>query len=478
MSQQANPLAAVSCQQASSTTAEEDEPNEGNRRAGEELMPRPSGNAAKKTNLQVPNHESSAYGRPFWCSYISNTALMVAVSMLFRYADFVAILGGKEFVLGCVVGVGVSGAVIMRIFQGVAIDRYGARAIWVGSMTLLVLSLLSHLAIRRLDASVYLARMAYATSLAGAAGASITFVSLRSPPGRTAEMIGALGSSGFIGMAVGPTIADLVFRGETVSRQRVDLMFCTASAIALVSLAAAIMAVSGHDKPRIRKKRQPPVWWLVRRYYPGRVLIASVAMGMGIGIPFTFVRTYADEVSITHIGHFFFVYSATAFSMRVFARTLPDRWGTRRTILLGSFFLCAGMLSFLIAVDQWTMLVPAVLTGVGHAFVFPAAVTGGCLAFPARYRGLATAVMLTMFDLGNLVGQPTVGGLLLAARRAGLPAYPTMFSLVTLILVLAGVYYGCEPPRKPRSARIARRPEHWSIPTRATPADDEGRVGS
>ena len=37
--------------------------------------------------------QSSAYGPRFWATYLSNIALMVAVSLLFRYADFVAALG-------------------------------------------------------------------------------------------------------------------------------------------------------------------------------------------------------------------------------------------------------------------------------------------------------------------------------------------------------------------------------------------------
>jgi MFS family permease len=414
----------------------------------------PAASTSEDISAAGDSSGDSVYGRAFWCSYLSNTALTLAVSMLFRYADFVAILGGEEFVLGCIIGIGVSGAVLMRIFQGMAIDRYGARAVWIASMVFLVVSLVAHLAITQLDGWVYVARIAYATSLAGAAGASITFVSLRSPRGRTAEMIGALGSSGFIGMAVGPAIADLMFRDAEISRWQVDAMFRCAAAIAVVSLIAAVAAVSGDGKPVTTNRRKPPVWWLVRRYYPGRILMVSVALGMVIGIPYTFVRTYAKEQAITGIGLFFLVYSVVAFSMRVFARTLPDRWGARRTIVFGSVFLCLGMLAFLVTTNAWTMMLPAVLTGVGHAFVFPAAITGGSLAFPARYRGLATAVMLAMFDLGNLIGQPIVGGLLATSRRLGWAAYPTMFIVVTGMMATAAAFYAWEPDAHERRRGI------------------------
>ena len=47
-------------------------------------------------------------------------------------------------------------------------------------------------------------------------------------------------------------------------------------------------------------------------------------------------------------------------------------------------------------------------------FVWP----GESLAFPIWYRGIATTLILTMFDIGNLVGQPAVGSILTLAKRA------------------------------------------------------------
>ena len=68
-----------------------------------------------------------AYGRPFWMAYTSNWLLMVGVSLLFRYADFVTLLGGTEFHLGWIVGVGMVGSLAMRLSMGSCIDRYGSR---------------------------------------------------------------------------------------------------------------------------------------------------------------------------------------------------------------------------------------------------------------------------------------------------------------------------------------------------------------
>jgi ABC-type branched-subunit amino acid transport system permease subunit len=81
------------------------------------------------------------------------------------------------------------------------------------------------------------------------------------------------------------------------------------------------------------------------------------------------------------------------------------------------------------------------LGGIAHAFVFPAAMADGSLAFPMRYRGLATTLMLTVFDLGSLIGQPAVGSVIKLAQFMGWPAYPLMYVSVALLLLLVLAIY-------------------------------------
>ena len=57
----------------------------------------------------------SPYGLPFWRAYMANTAVMVAIALLYRYADFVTLLGGTELHLGWIVGVGMVGSLLVRL---------------------------------------------------------------------------------------------------------------------------------------------------------------------------------------------------------------------------------------------------------------------------------------------------------------------------------------------------------------------------
>jgi predicted MFS family arabinose efflux permease len=73
--------------------------------------------------------------------------------------------------------------------------------------------------------------------------------------------------------------------------------------------------------------------------------------------------------------------------------------------------------------------------------LFPAVVAGGSMTFPDRYRGLGMTLVMASFDVGNLVGAPTVGVILHSCEVLGMPPYPTMFVSVTAILAVATVYY-------------------------------------
>ena len=397
------------------------------------------------------NVDYRIFGAEFACVYIANTCMTMAMSLLFRYADFVRYLGGTEADLGWIVGLGTVGAICMRVFQGVAIDRVGAGRIWLGSLLMVIFSLACHLQIENVhNVWIYLVRILFMTGMAGSFGASITFVSQKTPKHRTGEMIGLLGSSGFIGMAIGPSMVDYLMRTDEWNRTVINRPFWVSMALigaaflsaSAASLLGAKMQIAKKPKKRSVRRVRTPIWWLVRRYHPGAILVMGIAMGVGINIPFAFVRPFARELSITGIGPYFLVYAGTAFTVRLFCRKLPDVWGVRPAVLVGTSFLAASMFSFALVSGEITLLLPAALGGVAHAFVFPAAMAGGSLSFPLRYRGLATTLMLTMFDLGNLAGQPVFGTLVSWIEPTGWPAYPLTFSLAGCLLVLfSGMYW-------------------------------------
>ncbi len=397
---------------------------------------------------KTDDDEPARYGRWFWLTYASNTAVMTAVSLLFRYADFVHALKGTELDLGWIVGVGMFGSLLMRLAQGVGIDRYGPRQVWLWSTALFVVTCVAHLWVERIDTPfVYVLRVVYTVSVAGIFGSSITYVSRSASVARMAETIGLLGTSGFVGMVLGTYLGDVLCGVGSPDRVHLNRMFLAAAGMGAFSLVLAALATRGQIRPAAR--RQLPVFWVLRRYHPGSILLVGVAMGFGIGLPGIFLRAFAADLGIPKIAMFFAVYSPMAFGTRLATRRLPSRIGVRPMILAGLGCLVASMLLYLPIRYQWQFVIPAIFLGAAHAMLFPAVMAGGSAQFPVRYRGLSTTLMLAMFDLGNLVGAPLVGAILHGAREIGWPPWTTMFVSVAVLLALIGVYYAISSRKSP-----------------------------
>jgi MFS family permease len=382
---------------------------------------------------------------------VANSLIMIAVTLLYRYADFVTFLGGSEFDVGLIVGVGMVGSLAMRFAQGTGIDHFGARKVWLWSLVVFALSTAAHVLVDRHDgALLFLLRMVMTVSVAGIFSASITCVSRTLPVERMAEIIGTLGTSGFIAMLLGPRLGDWLCDSEHLTRQNLDLMFLVAAGLGVASLFCAALATRAYPPPQ-RLRRRPPLVWLVRRYHPGAILLVGTAIGVGFSLPTTFLPLYTSELGIDHISGFFTVYACTAFLARLLTRRFPQRFGVRPMILLGLASLVASLLCYIPAETAWHLVVPAIFGGVAHALLFPSVVAGGSTVFPVRYRGLGTTVMLAMIDFGTFVGAPLAGGILKYSRSLGLPAYPTMFLTIAACLVVIGLFFASRKRTMPRS---------------------------
>ena len=395
--------------------------------------------------------EVRGYDRVFWLAYLANGLVTVCNAMMFRYADFVQVLGGKEQQLGLIVGCGMVGSILVRFAQGVGIDHYGASRIWVGCMAAYTASLLAHLWLTSAYSPwIFVARIVMQSSLAGVFGASITFVSLRVSPQRMAEIIGTLGTSGFIGILIGPAIADWLCGDGTPERGTIVRLFQTAVGVAAVGTIATWLAVRG--ELQLAPRHQPQLFHLLRRYSSWVIALVAAAMGAGFSIPTTFLRPFAAEMGIERIGMYFGVYALAAFIARVSTRRLFERYGNRRWILTGMGLLTASYWLYVPATTLATLAVPGMIAGVAHALLFPSIIAAGTSAFPRRFLGVATSFMLAMFDFGTFIGAPIVGVFLQSAKERGLPAYPYMFAGTGVVFALIFLIYWLHPSAKERES--------------------------
>ncbi|MGI9518208.1 MAG: MFS transporter [Pirellulaceae bacterium] len=390
------------------------------------------------------------YDAVFFCTYFANVCMLTAFSLLFRFADFVESLGGDEWHLGWIVGLGTVGALLFRLVQGVAIDHFGAIMVWVLSLAGLIVSLLLHVGITDINSwEVYAIRFLMNLCVAGVFGSWLSFVTLRVPEYKVAEVIGVVGSSGFVGMALGPILGDWIFGTEDALDYQVDMMFYVAAGLIggsmLFAVAAGIGEARNPHSANLKSRAGMSGFGLagmralLRRHHPGFLLVVAIVMGLTISLPGTFLRPFAQQQGVENIKVFFLVYNVVAFVSRLSFRRAPEVLGIRNTILLGLFFMALSMVLYPTADSAATLAIPAVAGGLAHSFLFPSVVAGGTAFFPRENRGLATSLILAMYDTGQLIGAPLVGISLTTARQFGLPDYPLTFFFAAFLIAITAV---------------------------------------
>ena len=356
-----------------------------------------------------PSSEPSIYNRVFWLAYVANAALVVANALTFRFAELVAFLGGTEQIAGTIVSVGVIGALVTRYFLGQSLDHYGTRKVWVACSALFIAACVAFMLSGSLT-WLYVARIGFAASVAGMFTSSTVHIQNQVPADRRTEIIGNLGSSGFVGMILGTHLGDLIFRQYSAGEARFYALFGAAAILGGVYLALVVLATRGHQHSRPRVT--PPLHKLAFRYFPGMIVLVAIMMGISMTVTTVFLTRFATAQNLEGIGPFFTGYCLSAFFFRVAAHNWSKTMGRHRMIILGLSGHCLGQCLLPFVTADWHFILPSLLSGFGHALLFPAVVSMGADSFPRRYRGTGTTFILAFIEMGILLSAPVLGAII------------------------------------------------------------------
>ncbi len=387
--------------------------------------------------------EQSIYNRVFWLSYAANVSLVMANSLTFRFAEFVSTyLKGSEETAGTIVSVGIVGALLVRLVLGQGIDNYGTRRLWICGCVLFILSGSSFLIITQLGWPIYLARLGFAAGIATMFTCSMVHVQNQVPASRRTEVIGSLGSSGFVGMILGSQVGDWIFRSTSEGHPRFLLLFGGTVMLGVLYFCLVVTLTRG-DVHR-RKFRTPAVHRLIFRYWPGNVVLVAIMMGITLTVTTVFLTRYATSLGMVNgVGTFFTAYAVMAFVFRVRTATWTRMIGRHRMIWLGLAGQCFGLAVLPFVTREWHFLIPAVACGFGHALLFPAVVSLGAGAFPKEYRGSGTTITLGFIELGSAMSAPVLGWVI---DQGGATGYKRMFWLSSAAAFVFGTIYALTNP--------------------------------
>ncbi len=376
-------------------------------------------------------------------------AFFLSVSMLVPTLPlYVRSLGGDPIEIGLVVGSFSLGVLIVRPWVGHALDSRGRRPLLVlGS---LVVALVSPLYIWLTAFGLLIAvRVVHGMGLSAFSGASTTLVTDLSPPHRRTEFLGYLSTSSILAFALGPLVGI-----EISERWGYPTLFAAITACALASLACGAR-ISRPPQHLERSSRADYRRAILRRdvLVPTTTLLLVTLAHGGL---FAFIPILLEERVEFNFGLFFLSYAAASLVVRLAIGRIARLWGDGPLVWGGLALYALGLATAPFVHDTLSMILPAVLLGVGFGAYQPAVYGIVANAASDRTRGMVLSVFLAAFDTGMSLGG-LVSGPIVAAY--GIPSL--ILGLTVVPLLAAAVFVGgfgwtpapC-PPALPEEARV------------------------
>ncbi|MFQ5893451.1 MAG: MFS transporter [Nitrospinota bacterium] len=174
-------------------------------------------------------------------------------------------------------------------------------------------------------------------------------------------------------------------------------------------------------------------------------------------------------LSLTQAGSFLPAYYVGPILMSFPAGWLADRWGIRRTMVIGQLLLGLGLLAAAMAPSFTVLVMLTMLAGVGYGMLNPTSTKAVIAWFPQRQRATAVGLKQTGFPAGGFLGAallPLVG--LALGWRIAVGA--SAAAILLLGLATLGLYRDpadLEPPSRLRTREmivaVLRSPDLWRV---------------
>jgi MFS family permease len=391
----------------------------------------------------VSDPSERLYTRQFVLIWLGNVCFVLANTMTAHYARWIGFLGGDVDQTGRIMGIGAIVSLVLRPWMGQWINRLGPRAVWGAGLLVFELGIVGNFFLTGLGPAIYLLRGLLAVGAAFVFASSLAYISQSAPAHRRTEAIGILGAAGFMGMIFGPYLADSILAGDVRSQSQFFQLFTIAFAVILAP-ALSLLVI-----PKLERTRRGPAkgvrlvdfFRTAAAYWPGTIIAVVLAFGLCMTVPFVFLASFVDAIAphtaFKGVGVFFIGYAGWGLFLRVSTSHLPDRIGRRRVLLLGTLFMAAQMFAFLLVTPDnlWTLLIPALLGGTGHALMFHTMMSLMLESFPDEVRGTGSALSLMTLDAGMICGAPILGWI---AKFHGY--VPVFVTIATCCLVSAITY--------------------------------------
>ncbi len=382
---------------------------------------------------------------PAYCWILATNFFAVFnLNLFILLPTFVRGLGGTEATIGVLMGTHAIVALASRFWLGGWLDRFGRRRFILIGVGLGILASTGYLFVNSVGVLLFACRALHGLSFACYFTAMLTLTGDTVPASRRTQAIAWTGVAGFAANAVAPPVGEFVLNRSGIGTNvphAYHMLFLVALGIMIV---AAILATRTRAVPHEGGNGLSGIRAVVAQLQRRSVrvlMVPTVAMGIGFGTAFMFIKDYAATRGLANVGAFFATYSVFVVCLRVGAGRTLDRVNRNAIILPSLGLLALGVLLQTQLDGTGWLIALGLLCGGGHGLLYPTLSAMAYEAAPPEQRGVAMAVYTMGFDGGLALGTIPLG---LVARHFG---YPAMYVTGAGITFLGLAAYATLMPR-------------------------------
>ncbi len=348
------------------------------------------------------------YTPAFAALFIANLSLVSSFAAFFLFPLYITEHGGSQQDIGIIMGAFALASAACRPWVAEMIDRLGRKRSYSIGCLLMTLMPLLHLFFDGPLEGYYLpllvVRVIHGIGLAICFTAVFTFIVDLIPVARLNEGIGMFGTSGLIGLAVGPAIAEPVLENFGF-----PAFFLTATGLAAIGLLLHLPVADRHRHAPPGKEGGISFFALLRRRK--QLVVGGLALLFGFGLSATgnFIAPLGEERQLSHISVYYLAYSCAAVGIRFVAGRLADRIGENQILPWGLILAASGLLLVPLVQGGVLLVVVGFIFGTGHGLLFPSLNAMAVRDEPYQLRGKITGIFTGGIDAGAFCGAIILG---------------------------------------------------------------------
>lgn len=378
------------------------------------------------------------YTPAFAALYIANLSLVASFAAFFLFPLFITANGGSQQDIGIIMGTFALASALCRPWVSEMIDRLGRKHSYSLGCLIMTLMPLLHLMLTGPLSNYYLPllliRIIHGIGLAICFTAVFTFIVDLIPEGRLNEGIGMFGTSGLVGLAIGPAIAEPIMKNYGF-----NAFFLTATSMAALALLLHLPVRDDHRQKRSTDLVSPSFFSLLKQRK--HLISGGLAMLFGFGLAATgnFIAPLAEQRQLSQISLYYLAYSCAAVGIRFIAGRLADRIGENQIIPWGLILAASGLLLVPLVNGNLLLLVVGFIFGIGHGLLFPALNAMAVRDEPYNVRGKVTGIFTGGIDAGAFCGALILG---MVGELAG---YSPLFICAGLVVLTGLLLFRSRP---------------------------------